>query len=228
MREEFVCFLNTKSEICCVDWLSNLAQHLVRPGVGLVGNTGSYESAHHIDPTIPEFPNPHIRTNAFLIRRELFSRIVDPFEIRTKLDGCMVECGPNGLSQQVLREGLQLLVIDRNGQAFEPARWEKSGTYCTRDPAPLIGDDTYRKFLAADSEGRRDLTALIWGPPAEEARVRARYKEEAEKKQRETIAAAGKPSRLLSRLLRLLTTEKQFQALKRSYRAVISREHSRA
>ena len=163
MREELVCFLNTKSEILCANWLRYLAYHLDRPGVGLVGNTGSYESLHCLIPAIREFPNPHIRTNAFLIRRQLFSRIADRFDIRTKIDGWMFECGPDGLSQQVLREGMQLLVIDRRGDAHHISHWQESGTYCTPNSAPLIGDDTYRKYLVDDPAGRRDKAASVWG-----------------------------------------------------------------
>jgi hypothetical protein len=41
-------------------------------GVGLVGATGSYESLGPALDGFPAFPNIHIRSNAFLIQRELF------------------------------------------------------------------------------------------------------------------------------------------------------------
>jgi len=214
MREELVCFLNTKSEVLCANWLRNLAKHLARPGVGLVGNTGSYESLHYKIPTIPQFPNPHIRTNAFLIRRTLFTGIAARFDIRTKTDGWMFESGPDGLSRQVVREGLQLLVVGRAGKAYESSSWPESNTYRTANAAPLIGDDTYREFLAGDPVFRRDEAAITWGTPAEEAQVRASYTGRPETEQRDS----------LSRTL----IEKPPRPLKRFVRALIKRAHSPA
>jgi len=177
------------------------------------------------------FPNPHIRTNAFLIRRELFSRIADRFEMRTQKDGWMFECGPDGLSQQVLREGLQLRVVDRKGQGYEPPQWELSKTHCTPGAIPLIGDDTYRTYLAADLATKRDMTATVWGPAAAEARVRARQRRQEEKRQRcasMDLSLEGSLFRMGKRLLRAITTKKQYQTIKRLYRGGADREHSQA
>lgn len=173
MSEEFVCFLNTKSEILSPDWLLKLAAHLDRPSVGLVGNSGSYESIRFKIPTIPGFPNPHIRTNAFLMRRALFSQIADSFTIRTKDDGWRFECGADGLSRQLLRRGLEILVVGRNGEPYGVSHWPVSKTYRSVNATPLIGDDAFRAFREADCIARRDMAAITWGPPAEEARVRA-------------------------------------------------------
>ena len=176
MKEEFVCFLNTKSEVLSANWLRKLAQHAFQSQVGLVGNTGSYESPHHLIPEVPPFPDPHIRTNAFLIQRERFLRIVEGLEIRSKSDGWMFECGPESLTRQVLRAGLKAFVVGRDGRAHEIAQWPESRTYCTRGAAPLIGDDTYRKYRAADRLGKRQIETIMWGPAEEESRIRAKYR----------------------------------------------------
>src|SRR3974390_2453771 len=62
---DVACFLNTYSEILGENWLAKLMNSLSRPGMGLVGCSGSYEAPSHggrFD-NIP-FPNPHLRSNA--------------------------------------------------------------------------------------------------------------------------------------------------------------------
>jgi hypothetical protein len=44
----YFCFLNSFSQIAAPDWLEALHSHVVQPGVGLVGATGSYESFANI------------------------------------------------------------------------------------------------------------------------------------------------------------------------------------
>lgn len=173
LDEELVCFLNTKSEILTANWLQKLSRALSGPGVGLVGNTGSYESLYCQLPSVPPFPNPHIRTNAFLMRRDLFLEIAGRFTIATKDDGWMFECGPESLTRQVLARGLQALMVDRDGVGYAAEEWQASNTYRTPTAAPLVGDDAYRRFAAADESERRALAAITWGPLADEARVRS-------------------------------------------------------
>lgn len=231
MQEELICFLNTKSEILCPNWLRHLADQLMKPGVGLVGNTGSYESLHHQFPEISPFPNPHIRTNAFLIQRERFCRIADQFEMHTQKEGWMFECGPNGLSQQVRREGLELRVVDRAGNGYGPERWKESRTYCTPGAAPLIGDDTYRAYLASNAVGKKEMAITMWGPAAEEVRVRELQRRREELKRRRASldrSLRGRLFRLSKRLVRLCTSEAQYQSLKRLSRGRSQTERSPA
>ena len=165
MAEDLVCFLNTKSEILCPDWLRNLAANLERPGVGLVGNTGSFETHHPDHPVFPDFPNVHIRTNGFLIERRLLCSILEGFEIDSKFDSWMVESGPAGLSRQVIGRGMKILVVGRDGNAYEPSAWPSSGTFrsgSTRNV--LIADDDYRFFLAGTGAQKAEKQRLAWGP----------------------------------------------------------------
>src|SRR5438552_3945635 len=64
---DYVCFLNSWSRPLVDGWLHAMMDALQRPGVGLVSCTGSHEGASGVS-----FPNPHIRTNAFCMRREFF------------------------------------------------------------------------------------------------------------------------------------------------------------
>jgi len=41
---EYFCFINSYSEILCSNWLEIMYRHIIKPGVGLTGVTGSYQS----------------------------------------------------------------------------------------------------------------------------------------------------------------------------------------
>jgi SEC-C motif len=165
ISEPMVCFLNSKSEILCADWLRKMTDNLERPGVGLVGNTGSFASIGSIYPAFPDFPNIHIRTNAFLLRRDLFCAIADTFDIRSKYDCWMFESGPNSLTRQVLRKGLKSLVVGRDGRGYEPSQWPQSETYRSRTNANvLIADDEYRAFPKYDRAMQVHKVDVTWGP----------------------------------------------------------------
>ena len=49
VESEYVCFLNSHSEILCDDWLAKMYEHVRREGVGVVGATGSWASHHSIN-----------------------------------------------------------------------------------------------------------------------------------------------------------------------------------
>ncbi len=76
--EDHICFLNTNSEINAPFWLAKLLRNLDTPGVGMVGATGSFESLHYINRLFPAYPNPHLRTNAFAMRRSTPRRYLPP------------------------------------------------------------------------------------------------------------------------------------------------------
>ena len=67
---EFFLFFISWSRILARNWLKfYLDAFANHPDCGIVGATGSYEG---LPPDQP-FPNPHIRTNAFMVRRERLS-----------------------------------------------------------------------------------------------------------------------------------------------------------
>lgn len=45
LEQHYLCFLNSFSVLLADDWLAKLYRHVQRPGVGVVGATGSFESA---------------------------------------------------------------------------------------------------------------------------------------------------------------------------------------
>ena len=109
------------------------------------------------------FPNYHIRTNAFMISGSLMLEIgCNP--IRSKEDAYQYESGIDGLSMQVVRRGLRLLVVGRNGTGYEMQEWNRSNTFCQDDQANLlVADNQTRQYQLGDPAKRKDLAYLAWG-----------------------------------------------------------------
>ena len=140
----YVCFLNSWSRPRIEGWLSKLLSVAKRHDVGLVGATGSLEGV----PGCP-FPNYHVRTNAFVMLRELFLRWapIDP----TREECLAFEAGPNSLTRRVQESGLKALTIPRK----EFRRGEQSRL--------LVADNRTDDYQNADPERRRFLQRLAWG-----------------------------------------------------------------
>jgi len=189
------CFLNSFSILLAPDWLAKLSRCLHRPGVGLVGATGSYESTLEnlraeirsirgffrrrkllallrlggMWRTYPSFPNPNLRTNAILGRRELLCELF-PRDIRTKEDALAFESGRNGLTRQIQVRGLQTLVVGRDGVGYAPEDWPASRTFRLQDQANLlVADNQTEAYARAAAEQQRWLTQIAWGDAARAA-----------------------------------------------------------
>jgi hypothetical protein len=168
-----LCFLNSYSRPLVDDWLSLLAAPLSGPEVGLTGTCGSYESAYsaapfwlrrrrrrHFDP----FPNPHVRTNGFMLDRELLLDLEWPLS-RSKVAAWALESGKRSISRQVWERGLEVLVVGRDGVAYPRARWHESATFRSRGQRNLlIADNRTRQYEEADVGLERRLEEMAWGP----------------------------------------------------------------
>lgn len=159
-----ILLLNTGSEILCSRWLAKYAAILTQPGVGLAGATASYESLSHVSQDFPRFPNPHIRTTAILLRRELFLECAADRRFDTKEDAFRFESGCTGLTRFMAERGLETLVVGRDGRGYGPKTWPRSGTFREGSQSNLlIGDRVTRLFDAATWEERCCLVARTWG-----------------------------------------------------------------
>ena len=245
LDNDYICFLNSHSEILADGWLQKLYMPLTMAKVGLSAATGSYESiydsigleckavwateihgipydellAHELrshlrkhsptwmnrtrgplalleeryqDPSIeaidralsygkywdkmtapdgplyamdrfPRFPNPHIRSNAFMMKRELlvsFNFDMDD----TKLACIEFESGPNSLSAKVQNRGLQAVVVGANGNMYSVEQWPLSDTFRLGDQSNvLIADNRVREFEAFDENEKNRLRVMSWG-----------------------------------------------------------------
>jgi hypothetical protein len=111
----------------------------------------------------PPFPNPHVRTNGFFIRRDLFLSL-RLNRIRKKYDAYRFESGWNSLTRQLMKKGLRPVIIDRFGKVYEIEQWYESCTFWTDEQKNLlISDNQTRKFMEAGPKERELLIAIAWG-----------------------------------------------------------------
>lgn len=182
--------LNSSSTILCNDWLKIFYEAGLNTGANLIGNTASWSSqGHPITPILdqkyrakvrgfiktllslkkkkfyPKRPNFHIRTNAFLIRSDLWLTIMANKKPRTKADCHILESGFCGLSQQLLSNDYKIITVDRWSNTYLPADWPYKGAFRTPDqPHFLIIDDNQTRYYAeADQSLRKRLSFEAWG-----------------------------------------------------------------
>ena len=109
------------------------------------------------------FPNPHLRSNSFMIRRDVLLRF-DFGPIRSKRDALLFENGRSNLTRRVLRSGKQALVVGSDRRGYRIEEWPVSRTYRSGNQENLlIADNRTIGFLAATAEEREMLTKLAWG-----------------------------------------------------------------
>lgn len=162
--EDYVCFLNTNAELNAPSWLAKLLRNLEVPGVGMVGATGSFESLRYINRLFPEYPNPHLRTNAFAMRREHALALLGSYAIATKLDAFFAESGPDGLTRRVFALGLTCLIVGGDGRGYAPPLWPSSETSRQGGQANLLVHDNYtRAYEALGARARTEVTFASWG-----------------------------------------------------------------
>jgi hypothetical protein len=115
----------------------------------------------------PGFPNAHLRTNAFIAERSLFTCLrIGP--VRRKMDAWALESGRDSITRQVERRGLRALVVDRDGDVHEHRRWPGSRTFWQGDQEQLlIADNQTRIYSHGGLDRRRLLSAFAWGADAE-------------------------------------------------------------
>lgn len=188
LEQRYLCFFNSFSIILGDDWLVKLYRQVTVAGVGIAGASGSWESIYtncrteQLERVVPlgkrvarfydlwvrkrlfhPFPNPHLRTNGFIISRELLNRIGRK-RIKTKMDAHRFESGRDGLSGSIRSMGLSLIVVGRDGRGFSVEEWPRSGTFrLGGQDNLLVADNQTRGYEDARAEQRNLLTSQAWG-----------------------------------------------------------------
>ncbi|MGH8247566.1 MAG: hypothetical protein ACREUU_14170, partial [Gammaproteobacteria bacterium] len=116
-------------------------------------------------PSFPQYPNPHLRSNAFLTRTEVFTEFARNRRIpRTKTDAHRLENGRIGFTRFLNARGLTPVVAGADGKAYGPSAWVDSRTF--RVPGQenlLIADNQTRAYDAASRRVRRIMEYSAWG-----------------------------------------------------------------
>ena len=83
---------------------------------------------------------------------------------KSKLQAYLIESGRNGLTGQVLKKNLQVMVMDKSGAYYPVSQWHESQTFWTGDQKNLlVSDNQTRKFGKANRPEQQRLTFKAWG-----------------------------------------------------------------
>ena len=112
---------------------------------------------------IPTFPNPHIRSNGFMIARQRLLDFAFP-KIITKEDGCRFESGGRSLTSCVQSLGLSTRVVGKDGRGYDVEDWPSSRTFrLGSQDNLLITDNRVRAFNNYSPEARKIHAFMTWG-----------------------------------------------------------------
>ena len=109
------------------------------------------------------FPNYHIRSNAFMLRQEVIKKIGCP-KIRNKMDAYRCESGKRSITKQVIGLGKNVLVVGKDGKAYEKEDWWKSNTFWQGDQENLlVSDNQTRTYAEGKLSEKKYSSHSAWG-----------------------------------------------------------------
>jgi hypothetical protein len=113
------------------------------------------------------FPARHLRTTGFMLRRELFTALRVP-DAERKNDAYRLESGRRSISAQIARQGLELLVVDREGRSFAASEWPASRTFWQGEQENLlVADNQTASYEQGNARVREALARYAWGELAD-------------------------------------------------------------
>ena len=189
-NSKYLCFLNSFSIILDHEWLLKLYRHITQPDVGMAGATGCWGSliigrlsTNKNQPLWKKiirrllwriirayqrqyfhvFPNPYMRTNAFMMSRDNMLKIKKGI-IVTKTYTHKLESGKQGFTRQVIKMGLKVIVVGRNGIGYEAKDWLSSNTFWHgKQDNLLISDNKTRTYSDDNLDLKKILETYAWG-----------------------------------------------------------------
>jgi hypothetical protein len=194
LSSKWLCLLNSHSYPLASGWLGKLHVCAIgEPKFGACGATGSWGTWYFRYPflerklssllmyparagrayidhirrigAVTAFPNPHLRSNALFISRELFMEFCKLKSVpKNKRDSHLLESGKHGLSNFLSSNGLSIKVVGANGASYTQESWVESKTF--RVPTQcnlLIADNQTCAYDLADWERKRRLEYGAWG-----------------------------------------------------------------
>ncbi|NMM20415.1 MAG: hypothetical protein HHJ15_10765 [Rhodoferax sp.] len=113
----------------------------------------------------PSFPNPHLRSNAFIVRRELFVDFAAAQQIpRCKRDALKLESGRVGFTAFLGARGLKMLVAGADSRVYGSKEWVDSGIFrAPGQPNLLVADNQTIAYDMADNNSKRNFEKSAWG-----------------------------------------------------------------
>lgn len=188
-------FFNTSSSITSEKFLLSAIDSILIEDIGLAGATGSYGGINQPlyflqlwRHGLCSFPSavlkmliatvfdivlklfgyssvPHIRTNAFAVRKDIFLKSKTFFKknLDTRFNSLMFESGQNGLSGFIGSLGLKMVIVNSNGERFSQDFWMNSKTYAIGVQEKLaVKDNRTEEYIRADMTKRKKISIATW------------------------------------------------------------------
>ncbi len=113
----------------------------------------------------PIFPNPHLRSNCFMISSESFLKLKFNKKYKYKKIGTWInESGREGMTNYLKKQKFKIYVINSDGLKFDETGWSDSDTYACKNQDKLIISDKFsRIFDNSSTEEREKIKKYIWG-----------------------------------------------------------------
>ena len=131
----------------------------------LLAYTRDYWLGRQASEQFPAFPNPHVRTNAFMLPRGAYLSFWQGKAVpQTKLAVCAFESGATGLTRFIESRGERVVVAGADGSVYAKDKWLESRTF--RVPSQgnnMVSDNASRRYLADSREYRRKKEFSAWG-----------------------------------------------------------------
>ena len=113
----------------------------------------------------PCFPNPHLRSNCFIVKKVLFLEFISKQKIpRNKRDASILESGRKGFSRYLEKKGLKILVVNSKGEIFNKWDWRTAGTFRVPHQNGLLVSDNQTEMYDKSSHFFRQILEIsAWG-----------------------------------------------------------------
>lgn len=181
-KNKIILFLNSYSYPTVNNWLKLIVKHYDKNT--LVGCTATYASLsssffgkyYKINILkrlmygfinlfrFPIFPNPHIRSNAFLIKGSDFLSLKFPKLIKNKLQTNMIESGWLGMTRQLKKKKFRIILASSNGMGLKENDWLNSEVYSFKNQKNLIiSDNRTRIYNKLSLKNKKKETKYHWG-----------------------------------------------------------------
>lgn len=170
--ENFI-MMNSSSRPLADNWILEMLKAVNVQNTGLVGTMGSYESlaVKNLHGTISNkdnfnaFPNPHVRTTGFIIKRDVFNGVTKNIKnFRNKMDAYKFESGKKNLTRKILELGLKVSIINSEFKLFEINDWERSKTFRQFNQEKLLIMDKISSSYEKMSDNLKFIkTIQTWG-----------------------------------------------------------------
>jgi hypothetical protein len=112
----------------------------------------------------PDFPGPHLRTNALVMSRENVLATWKGVSIPSKMAAWRFEHGRNSMTRKLARRGLRVVVVGKDGRSYAQDEWIDSKTFWRGDQENLlVSDNQTERYARGDDATRSRLSEGAWG-----------------------------------------------------------------